>query len=151
MIKIYKKYEEIINYLIFGVLTTLVSILSYAFFTRLINLDYVLSNILSWILSVTFAFFTNQKYVFNTSSSSKIKDMFKFYLSRLTSLGIELITMYILVTLLSLNDMISKIIVQFIVIVLNYVLSKLFVFKKQEINSLFLFFLIFSGAYLKSC
>ena len=130
MIKIYKKYEEIINYLIFGVLTTLVSILSYAFFTRLINLDYVLSNILSWILSVTFAFFTNQKYVFNTSSSSKIKDMFKFYLSRLTSLGIELITMYILVTLLSLNDMISKIIVQFIVIVLNYVLSKLFVFKK---------------------
>lgn len=130
MIKIYKKYEEIINYLIFGVLTTLVSILSYAFFTRLINLDYVLSNILSWILSVTFAFFTNQKYVFKTSSSSKTKDMFKFYLSRLTSLGIELITMYILVTLLSLNDMISKIIVQFIVIVLNYVLSKLFVFKK---------------------
>ena len=130
MLKIYKKYEEIINYLIFGVLTTLVSILSYAFFTRLINFDYVISNILSWILSVTFAFFTNQKYVFKTSSSNKIKDMFKFYLSRLTSLGIELITMYILVTLLSLNDMISKIIVQFIVIVLNYVLSKLFVFKK---------------------
>lgn len=130
MLKIYKKYEEIINYLIFGVLTTLISILSYAFFTRLINFDYVISNILSWILSVTFAFFTNQKYVFKTSSSNKIKDMFKFYLSRLTSLGIELITMYILVTLLSLNDMISKIIVQFVTIVLNYVLSKLFVFKK---------------------
>ena len=130
MLKIYKKYEEIINYLIFGVLTTLVSILSYAFFTRLVNFDYVISNILSWILSVTFAFFTNQKYVFKTSSSNKIKDMFKFYLSRLTSLGIELITMYILVTLLSLNDMISKIIVQFVVIVLNYIFSKLFVFKK---------------------
>lgn len=130
MLKIYKKYEEIINYLIFGILTTLISILSYAFFTRLINFDYVISNILSWILSVTFAFFTNQKYVFKTSSSNKIKDMFKFYLSRLTSLGIELITMYILVTLLSLNDMISKIIVQFVAIVLNYVLSKLFVFKK---------------------
>lgn len=130
MLKIYKKYEEIINYLIFGVLTTLISILSYAFFTRLINFDYVISNILSWILSVTFAFFTNQKYVFKTSSSNKIKDMFKFYLSRLTSLGIELITMYILVTLLSLNDMISKIIVQFVAIVLNYFLSKLFVFKK---------------------
>ena len=130
MLKVYKKYEEIINYLIFGVLTTLVSILSYAFFTRFINLDYVLSNILSWILSVTFAFFTNLKYVFKTSSSNNVKDMFKFYLSRLTSLGIELVIMYILVTLLSLNDMISKIIVQFIVIVLNYVLSKLFVFKK---------------------
>lgn len=130
MLKVYKKYEEIINYLIFGVLTTLVSILSYAFFTRFINFDYVISNILSWILSVTFAFFTNQKYVFKTSSSNNVKDMFKFYLSRLTSLGIELVIMYILVTLLSLNDMISKIIVQFIVIVLNYVLSKLFVFKK---------------------
>lgn len=130
MIKIYKKYEEIINYLIFGVLTTLVSILSYSFFTRLFNFNYTISNILSWILSVTFAFFTNQKYVFKTNSSSYIKDIFKFYLSRLTSLGIELVIMYILVTLLYLNDMISKIIVQFIVIVLNYVLSKLFVFKK---------------------
>lgn len=130
MLKIYKKYEEIINYLIFGVLTTLVSILSYAFFTRLFNFDYVISNILSWILSVTFAFVTNQKFVFKTSSSNYVKDIFKFYLSRLASLGIELVIMYILVTLLNLNDMISKIIVQFIVIVLNYVLSKLFVFKK---------------------
>lgn len=132
MLKIYKKYEEIINYLIFGILTTLVSILSYAFFTRLFNFNYTISNILSWILSVTFAFFTNQKYVFKTNSSSYIKDIFKFYLSRLTSLGIELVIMYILVTLLYLNDMISKIIVQFIVIVLNYVLSKLFVFRNNR-------------------
>ena len=130
MLKIYKKYEEIINYLIFGVLTTLVSILSYAFLTRIIKFDYIISNILSWILSVTFAFYTNQKYVFKANNSNNVIAIFKFYLSRLTSLGIELIVMYILITLFHLNDMISKIIVQFIVIVLNYVLSKLFVFKK---------------------
>ena len=130
MLKIYKKYEEIINYLIFGVLTTLVSILSYAFFTRIIKFGYIISNILSWILSVTFAFYTNQKYVFKANNSNNVIAIFKFYLSRLTSLGIELIVMYILITLLHLNDMISKIIVQFIVIVLNYIFSKLFVFKK---------------------
>ena len=52
MFKIYKKYEEIINYLIFGVLTTVVSILSYALFTRFLHFNYILSNVLSWIICI---------------------------------------------------------------------------------------------------
>lgn len=130
MLKIYKKYEEIISYFIFGILTTLVSIFSYTFFAKIVNINYVISNILSWILSVTFAFFTNKKYVFKVNNSNVIKDMFSFYLSRLTSLGIELLIMYIMITILKFNDIFSKIVIQFIVVVLNYILSKLFVFKK---------------------
>ena len=130
MFKLYKKYEEIINYLIFGVLTTLVSILSYALFTRLFNFNYLISNILSWIISVTFAFITNKIYVFKAKNNNFISEALKFYVSRLTSLVIEMAIMYLMVDIINLNDMISKVVVQFIVIVLNYIFSKLFVFKK---------------------
>ena len=112
-------------------LTTLVSILSYALFTRIFSFNYIVSNILSWIISVTFAFITNKLYVFKVKDNNIINEMIKFYLSRLTSLLIELVIMYIMVDVFRLNDMICKIIVQFIVIVLNYVFSKLFVFKKD--------------------
>ena len=128
MFKLYKKYEEIINYLIFGVLTTIVSILSYALF-RFFNINYIISNILSWIISVTFAFITNKIYVFKSKENKILNEAIKFYLSRITSLLIELVIMYLAVDILNINDMISKIIVQFIVIVLNYIFSKIFVFK----------------------
>lgn len=131
MFKLYKKYEEIINYLIFGLLTTIVSILSYALFTRIFNLNYFVSNILSWIIAVTFAFITNRIFVFKSKKNKIINEAIKFYLSRITSLLIELIIMYLAVDVLNINDMISKIIVQFIVIVINYVFSKIFVFKKK--------------------
>jgi len=131
MFKIYKKYEEIINYLIFGVLTTVVSILSYALFTRFLHFNYILSNVLSWIISVTFAFITNKLYVFKSNDCKILKEGIKFYFSRITSLLIELFVMYLMVDIFNLNDLISKIVVQFIVIVLNYIFSKLFVFKND--------------------
>lgn len=129
---LYKKYEEIINYLIFGVLSTLVSIVSYTIFTRLFNINYNISNILSWILAVTFAFITNKNYVFKSKNTNYLKDLIKFFTSRVSTLIIEIIVMYLLVDILDLNDLFSKIITQFIVIVLNYILSKLFVFKTKK-------------------
>lgn len=129
--EIYKKYQEVINYLIFGVLSTVVSISSYAIFTRLFNLNYNISNVLSWILAVSFAFITNKLYVFKSKETNIIKDLIKFFTSRITTLIIEVVTMFIMVDVLNLNDMICKIIAQVIVIVLNYVFSKLFVFNKK--------------------
>ena len=90
LINIYKKNEEILNYLIFGVLTTIISIASYAIFTNIFNIDILISNILSWILSVLFAFVTNKLFVFkskNNSFKSSIVECLKFYASRLFSLG----------------------------------------------------------------
>lgn len=123
-----KKYEEIIKYVIAGVLTTIVSITSYNLF-RNINVSYKISTILSWILAVLFAYFINKIYVFNKSEKDKI-EFFKFIISRLLSLLIEFITMIILVDIFIINDRLSKLIVQVIVFILNYVFSKFIVFKK---------------------
>ena len=123
-----KKYEEIIKYIIAGVLTTIVSITSYNLF-RNINVSYKTSTILSWILAVLFAYFINKIYVFNKSEKDKI-EFFKFIISRLLSLLIEFITMIILVDIFIINDRLSKLIVQVIVFILNYVFSKFIVFKK---------------------
>lgn len=136
---LYKKYEEIVNYLIVGVLTTIVSILSYYLFRFLIltgdsQLEIQICTIISWILAVLFAFVTNKKYVFKSKEKGKssVIEMFKFYLSRLTTLLVEMFTMWLLTAPLSINDKISKLIVQVIITVLNYIFSKLFVFKKKE-------------------
>ena len=137
MIKMYHKYEEIINYLIIGGLTTLVSLIVYYGLTLTIlnpnnGLELQVSNIISWIISVTFAYFTNRKYVFKKNDKANFKEGLVFYLSRVSTLLIDMLLMYVFVTKLLFNDKIVKIVVQIIVIVLNYVLSKFFVFKKKK-------------------
>ncbi len=132
---LYKKYKEIINYLIFGGLTTLVSIVTYALFTKLFLINYLISNVLSWIIAVLFAFITNKLFVFESKSKDKklvTKEMTNFFFFRIVSLGIEMVIMYIFVDLLSINDLITKVIAQVIVILSNYIFSKVFVFKKSN-------------------
>ena len=129
------KHKEVILYLIFGVSTTIISILIYALCTRLFKMGYYSSNILSWIGSVTFAFFTNRKIVFSSDANTftkKIKEFFLFYISRLATLIFESIVLYLGITLLQINDLIVKIIANIIVIILNYILSKFFIFKKDS-------------------
>ncbi len=139
VINLYKKYQEIINYLIVGVLTTVVSIVTYFLFSLILDIEnnilFILANVLSWICAVIFAYITNKKFVFNTTTSNKkeeIKVFSMFVSSRITTLLIELAFMFITVKVILINDKIAKVIAQFIVIVLNYVLSKLFVFKKKN-------------------
>ncbi len=128
---IYKKHEEIVNYVIAGALTTLVSIVSYYLF-RLIIPYYYINTTLSWIAAVSFAFIVNRKYVFKSKDTNIIEEFIKFIGSRLTTLLIEITLMFVLVTLLKVNDMIAKLMLQIIILVLNYVLSKLYVFKKRN-------------------
>lgn len=136
--KLYKKHEEIIKYLIFGVLTTIISVISYLifvniFFTEKTDITVQISNILSWICAVTFAYITNRKYVFKskTKGKQKIKEITNFTLARVASLIIDMLTMFILFTLMHINDTIAKLIVQIIVTITNYLLSKIIVFKKK--------------------
>lgn len=133
LINLYKKYEEIINYLIVGGLTTLVSIIVYAMFTKLFHVNYMISNVISWIVSVLFAYITNKKFVFKSKCDSKNKvliEIYQFFKYRVLSFVIDVLLMYVFVELIIIDDMIAKVIVQVVVIVLNYVFSKLFVFKK---------------------
>lgn len=134
--KLYKKYEEIINYLIVGGLTTVVSLGTY-YFCVYTFLDpenafqLQLANIISWICCVTFAYFANRIFVFKSKRKDKLKEAVSFYSSRIATLLMDMGIMFVFVTLLHLNDKIMKLVVQVVVTVANYVLSKLFVFKKK--------------------
>ena len=128
---LYKKYKEIINYLIFGGLTTLISIFTYALFAKVFHIDYLISNVLSWIIAVLFAYITNKIFVFESKSKKNIKEITSFFFFRVVSLIMEMVILYIFVDMLHIDDLVTKIIAQIIVIVSNYVFSKVFVFKKD--------------------
>ena len=133
ILDLYKKYEEIINYIIVGGMTTVISILSY-YLIRIIlsantDLNIQISTVLSWIFAVTFAYFANRIFVFK-SNNSKSKESIKFVTSRIMSLLIEMLVMFLLTGIFKINDKIAKILVQFIIVILNYLFSKIFVFKK---------------------
>lgn len=135
--KIYLKNKEIINYLIVGILTTIVSLLSYYLLVLTIlnpnnALQLQIANITSWIIAVTFAYITNKKFVFNSKNNNILKEATKFCSSRLTTLFIDMLLMFILVSKLNFNDKIIKIIIQVIVTILNYIISKLIVFKTKR-------------------
>ena len=132
------KNREIIMYLVFGVLTTGVSLATYFVCTNLFldvgdAIQLQLANVISWIVSVLFAYVTNRKYVFQ-SNSSIVKEVIMFYLSRAGTLVIDMLLMYILVTIGGAKDEIAKLIVQVIVIIANYVFGKLLVFKGENTN-----------------
>lgn len=133
--EIYKKYKEIINYLIVGGLTTAVSlIVYYGCVLTFLNPDSPVqlqaANIISWIAAVTFAYFTNRKYVFESNNKNRVGEAAAFYGSRVTTLLMDMGCMFVMVTVMGLNDKIAKLAVQVIVTVANYILSKFLVFRK---------------------
>lgn len=129
---LYKKYKEILLYLFFGVLTTIVSLSTYYFFSEILEIHYLISNVFSWIFAVLFAYITNRLWVFkskNNDIKSILKEMFAFVNCRLLSGAIDMVVMFLLVDILIVNSMYSKLITQIIVVILNYIFSKLIVFK----------------------
>ncbi|HBE9981682.1 TPA: GtrA family protein [Clostridioides difficile] len=132
---ILKKHKETILYLFFGAFTTLVNIVSYLFFTRVILFNFMVANALAWILAVLFAYVTNKFFVFE-SKRIEIKFLFKEFLSfisfRLLSGVVEMLIMYVMIDLLFVNDVIVKIFTNIVVIVLNYLFSKMIIFKNKK-------------------
>lgn len=134
---LYIKHKEIVNYLIVGVLTTVVSLGVY-YFCVLTFLDprnpvqLQVANVISWIAAVTFAYFTNRKYVFESDDPNMLREGTAFFASRIGTLLMDMGTMFLLVTVMGTNDKIAKLVVQVIVTVGNYLFSKLFVFRKKD-------------------
>jgi len=132
---IINKYEEIFRYLVIGVLTTIVSLLTYyacvfTFVDPKIAFELQIANVISWIFSVIFAYITNRIFVFKSKNKKIIKEVVDFTSSRILTLILDMLLMHFLVIILSFNDKICKILVQVIIIILNYVFSKFLVFKK---------------------
>lgn len=131
--ELFLKYKEVISYLFFGGCTFLVSIISFYIFNKVLSFNEHISNIISWILAVAFAFVTNKVFVFESKAKEKktvIKELISFVTARLLTLGIEEIILFVACNLLNIDALIVKIIAQVVVIVSNYFLSKLFIFKK---------------------
>lgn len=121
--------REVSLYVVFGVLTTLVSLLTYKLFLYMMH--YMIATSLSTALAITFAYVTNRKYVFK--SKGRIgEETIKFFTGRIFAYFIETILLYVLVSLLSQDEFIAKLVVTVIVIVLNYIYSKLIVFKEAK-------------------
>lgn len=140
ILALYEKYKEIINYLIFGGLTTVVSLatkylLLFTIFDATNSIQLQTSIIISWIAAVLFAYFTNRKFVFESTNKNKFKEFISFIVARFSTLLLEMLIMWFFVTLLKLNSdlyvIIFTIIAQIAVVITNYIFSKLFVFKKN--------------------
>lgn len=128
----YKKYKELLLYLFFGGLSFIVSIATYALFNVGMNINELIANVLSWIITVMFAFLTNRVWVFQSTTNGVaefVKQMLVFYSGRVITLVVEEVILLVFITWLGFNSMLIKVIAQVIVILLNYVISKLVVFR----------------------
>lgn len=133
--KLVNKYRSIIMYLFFGVCTTLVNIISYYIFAHVIKCSVMFSTIVAWILAVLFAYITNRKWVFESKAKNKkeiFNEMLSFFSCRLATGIVDWLGMYILVEKIGFNDVVIKVIINIIVIILNYVFSKLIVFNNKK-------------------
>jgi putative flippase GtrA len=129
---------EMILYLVFGVLTTVINIVAYTFLRPRLPLDEVsavlTANAIAWVLAVAFAFITNKLFVFQSKSFAARLfwwELITFVGARLFSLVVDEYCMYLLVTVLKAGDLFSKIVVNVLVVIINYVFSKLIIFKKK--------------------
>ena len=129
-----KKYEEIISYLFFGGLTTVVNYLVYLPCYNLLGISGAVSNVIAWIAAVAFAYLTNKPFVFkshNWSAKTVLPELTKFVGCRVGSGLVETAIIFVTVDRLGLNGNVIKIVTSVLVVVLNYVASKLVVFRKK--------------------
>ena len=125
---------ELVSYLFVGVATTVVNYVVYYIATRLLSLSVMPGTWTAWVAAVAFGYAANKAFVFHThcdSAMALLREALGFFSMRLVSLGMETLLMYLTVTVLGLNDLVMKLVINIVVIILNYVFSKLFIFKKK--------------------
>ncbi len=132
------KYKEQILYLFFGGCTTVVNIVVFALCSDILHMELLVSNFMAWVLAVFFAYITNKIWVFESKTETLnelVKEIGSFVFARVVTLLIDMLIMYVGVEILFINKMIIKVLANIVVIVANYVFSKLFIFKKAQVKS----------------
>lgn len=135
VLRYYKKHEEIIRYLVVGGLTTLISFGTQAFCAGILGWHVTVNTIVAFIPAVTFAYFANKHAVFHsqtTGASDATREAGSFFLMRFISLGVEAGLLTLLVTQWHVAELVAKIPVNIVIVLLNYVFSKLFIFRKPQ-------------------
>ena len=129
------KYKELFFYAVFGVGATVINIVSYRVLANTFGKKYFLiANIIAWILAFIFAFITNKFFVFESKSweaQIAMKEFVGFLSARLATGILDTVLMWLFVSVISLDDTLSKIIINILVIIINYIASKFFIFKKE--------------------
>jgi len=134
MKKLLAQYKDVIPYLFFGVCTTLVNVVVYWLVARFLHMDVMPSTIVAWFAAVLFAYFTNRKWVFHSNAHGRAeitRELFSFFGCRLATGVVDWVCMFIFVDLLLWNDVFIKFAANVLVIVLNYIASKLLIFSKR--------------------
>lgn len=131
-------FTQIIRYIVVGVLTTIVGLTAYYGLVLTVlspdnPIQLQLANVTSWVLGVFFSYIANRKFVFKRQSNNIIKEICAFFVSRTGTLLLEMVGMFIMVTLLKRNDKIVKIILMLITTGINYICGKLWVFRGHDI------------------
>ena len=127
--------REMISYLIFGVLTTIVSLVTFQLCDAVLGIYYIAANVISWIIAVIFAYVTNKLFVFESKSwelKLVVREVISFCSARILSLLFETGFIALTVEVMGMPKFISKIIASIFVVIINYVASKLFIFKKKK-------------------
>lgn len=130
------KYREILSYLVVGGLTTVVSLGSYylCIYTVFDPADPVMlqgANLVSWVLSVTFAYFANRRYVFLSKDPHVLREAGAFYAGRVGTLLLDMGFMALFVSVLGFDATWTKLVAQVMITIANYIISKIFVFRKK--------------------
>jgi len=129
-----EKYWDIISYLFFGVCTTIVNYIIYLPCYNLLGISATVSNMIAWVVAVAFAYLTNKPFVFKSNDWSRatvIPELTKFVGCRIGSGAAETVILFLAVDLMRWNGNIWKLVTQVMVVVLNYIGSKLLVFTKK--------------------
>lgn len=133
--KYIEKYKDIVPYAVFGIFTTIINICFYWICAHPLSFPVMASTVIAWIISVMFAYVTNRKWVFHSETIggvAVIKEMISFFIARLATGIIDWLCMFIFVDIMSLNDVAVKTLANIIVIIINYVASKMLIFKHKE-------------------
>ena len=129
------KYRELISYVFWGVATTVVNYVTYFLLTKGLQVHYLTSNIIAWMVSVLFAYFVNKLFVFQSKTwvwRVALRELWQMTASRLFTLGLESAILWIFVDMLHYSDTIVKLAANVVVAATNYVLSKFIIFKKNQ-------------------
>ena len=127
--------KEMIMYLFFGVVTTIINLIVYYIFNILLDVNVGISTTIAFICSVIFAYITNKLYVFESKTKTVkevVNEIIKFFIARIFTYFVDLFLMILLVDKLNFNSLLCKILVNGLVIIINYLFSKLIIFKKDK-------------------
>lgn len=128
-----KKYRELLSYGFWGLMTTFVNYIIFFLCLRLFHINYLISNVISWVVAVTFAYLTNKFFVFAFTGgqlSQLCREVIQFFSGRLFSLAVESLLLFLLVDGMNLKSDMMKIFTNLVVIVINYFIAKLIIFRK---------------------